>query len=195
MTLKEFFSICQRKNSVVAGLAFANAKNVNAVLAIRSFEVIAGFPDEIGNVNFGKRIRAFDVDDVIARQARKRLARSQCWKRAFQSAQVEGRFGHCASWLASTLLPVTLKRVSLDLIRSGCVTAGPCGTPSVPRHGRPKRWPSTSRLRRGEAWMAATSAAMTCRGRCATRTGRNTERLVRFRRKALEKHELRKAGT
>jgi hypothetical protein len=53
--------------------------------------------NRLGNIDRSEGIRAFGDEDVAGLQAGQRLARAQGRQRAFETAQVDGLFGHLIS--------------------------------------------------------------------------------------------------
>jgi molybdopterin molybdotransferase len=76
----------------LAAAPLADAKNQNVFAARFVFQRIAGLTDQIGDVDFGQRIGAFDHQHGAGGQARQRLAGAQRRQRAFEAAQVDGGF-------------------------------------------------------------------------------------------------------
>src|ERR1700738_153229 len=84
-----------RSSLAPAGLADAEYQKPRA-LAV-GFENVAGLADEIGDVDGGQRIGAFEHQRVAGNELAEHLARLERGQGTAQSAKIERLFGHGSS--------------------------------------------------------------------------------------------------
>ncbi len=75
---------------------FSDAEHERAVPLGPRFKHVPGLVEEIGNIDRGERIRAFDDEHRAGLDAGERLARLEGGERAFQSPEVQVGLGHGA---------------------------------------------------------------------------------------------------
>jgi hypothetical protein len=73
---------------------FFDQKNDSALGALCDLNLIAGFPDQIGDVDHRQRVGTANFQKIARRQRLQRLSRFQCRQRAFQSGEIEFCSGH-----------------------------------------------------------------------------------------------------
>src|SRR6186713_2038582 len=76
------------------GRALADAESYDFGGARRVFQHVAGLMQQVGDVDGGQWIGAFDDQDVVRRQTGEGLARTQGGQGTFQPAQIESLFRH-----------------------------------------------------------------------------------------------------
>jgi hypothetical protein len=106
----------------VLALCLANPKYYDIGVPLRVFQRVAGFAQQIWNIDTGKWIGARHNQNVARLHAGKRLACSQHRERAFEAAKIESLFRHrrgsqklnAIFIIAAMLLPQTLLEPARD---------------------------------------------------------------------------------
>jgi hypothetical protein len=76
------------------GVSSSDPKRHDRRLAAGLFQYIAGFPQQVRNIDTGERIGARHDQNVTGLHGGERFAGAQHRERAFEAAQVEGLFCH-----------------------------------------------------------------------------------------------------
>src|SRR5260370_28035086 len=134
------FAMCS--SFAPAGLADTEYQKPGA-LAV-GFENVAGLADEIGNVDGGQRIGAFEHQRVARNELAEHLARLERGEGATQSAQIERLFGHGSS-------PARIAQ----RVKGACLTAA-----RVAAQGRSRRIQCTSPGESRVMWRLAIAACI-----------------------------------
>jgi hypothetical protein len=95
--------------------SFLDAEQGMALVALDDLQTVAGNPDQMGNVDECKRVRAAHFQKIARRQEFEGFARLQRRKGALQSRQIQLRDGHgstCAKrWPPVNRLPDVGRRL------------------------------------------------------------------------------------
>ena len=75
-------------------IRFLYQENDARVGALGDLDLVAGFADQIRNIDHRQRIGAQHFQPVAGYQRLQRLARLQGWQRAFQAGEIEFCGGH-----------------------------------------------------------------------------------------------------
>src|SRR4029079_460594 len=68
-----------------------------ALRALRDLDLVAGFADQIGDVDHRQRVGAMHFEEVTGCDRLQRLTRLQCRQRAFEAGEIELRRGHVSN--------------------------------------------------------------------------------------------------
>ena len=86
-----------RDTSDAVRLPFSNLKHDRVLLARSRFDGVAGFANEIGNIDLHQRIGAFHRQKVASVKLGQGLAGAQGRQGALESPEIDGRVGHRVS--------------------------------------------------------------------------------------------------
>src|SRR5215510_1592905 len=98
--------LCAQKISIWIESAFPDAERQYAIRFRPVFELVAGLPQQVRDVDGRERVSALRDDQVAALQSGQFLADPQRWQRAFQSAQIHHDFCHALSGTIESRLSV-----------------------------------------------------------------------------------------
>ena len=85
----DFDRTAKRPDLGAGATSFFDEKYDSALGPLRGLEPVAGFADEIGNVDGGERIGATDLQEIAWPQQFQRFTRFQGWQGTIQSHQVK----------------------------------------------------------------------------------------------------------
>src|SRR5918999_2344313 len=108
-------------HSFLFALALTNPEGHHLIRARSIFQRVTGLAQQVGNVESGQWVGAFDNQDVARRHAGQSFSRAQGRDRTFQPAQVECLFHHPGRSISAALEwigPQALRQVALTARQS-----------------------------------------------------------------------------